>query len=328
MAAWAADFRNCVIDPDTGALGPCGKKTRFAASRAAVAPGGELAIVQVHGLLRAFRVDASGRIEDAGATPQAVEGGWAGVVMHPLRPIVYTGGNAFHYTADGDLTPVTGSPFPIAARALLFRPDGAFAYAVGSETDERSLAVYRVETSGALTEVANYSSGPVQVEEPGRGDVVIDRTGGYLVTRDVAVYRIDGTTGTLKRVFRDPHEAVTLVAHPQKNLIFRARDDGGEYSRVLDTMRLDLQSGALSVVSTVPMLPRHHGGYTRLVIETQSRSLYHVTTHGIDEGMSIVRYAIDAKGALSPPYGSDVLSGENFQSDFVTFRGPRNPQSP
>jgi 6-phosphogluconolactonase (cycloisomerase 2 family) len=338
----------CVIDPDTGRLEPCrfvhvGRDgDGFGAGHVDVAPGGRIAIVEVYSdtgaeFIQAFHVNASGRVEEVNtARVQLPERTWQ-LAVHPARRLAYAltaaaRVYAFSVGSDGALTPVTSSPFSISARALVFHPEGRFVYALGlpsgsssaSVDDTRSLRVYRVEDTGALTLAKAYSFGPLQADSPGRGDVVIDRTGTYLVTREGRVFRIDRRTGELSAVFDYPSVAVTVAAHPEQDLIFAARDSSSDGDRQLDTLSLNLQSGALSVVSTVEMAPRHHGMHTQLAVEPTSRSLYHLTTHGIYEGAEIRRFSIGSDGSLSPATGAEVYSSYDFPGDFVTFRGPRN----
>jgi len=337
MGNWHADLRDCVVDPDTGALargqwaGIGDSSDGHAWVRGAVTPRGTLAIVAMGHLVWALHVDASGRIEDTGATPVPIDDEAWYVALHPVWQVAYVVTSstiyAFRFNADGTLTSVAGSPFPIRAGTLAFRPDGAFAYARVYDpepNDDRrsSLAIVRVKKSGALAVGTTYPLGRGE-GSPGWGDLVIDRTGAFLITLDMAVYRIDPDTGRLSLVFSSPNEAVTLAAHPEQDLIFAARTTG-EYSRQLETMRLDLASGALSVASTVEMDGPHHGFFTFVTVEPMSHSLYHVATNGTYEGIWIKRYAIRPDGSLGPPKGSGVLDGYSYPGDFVPFAGPRN----
>src|SRR5579863_4003754 len=123
----------------------------------------------------------------------------------PMQTFVYIGNHdskdvsAFRMDAvTGALSPVTGSPFAMAAgpSSIVARPDGKYLF-VANELAS-SISTYRIDSSGALTQV---SSSPVEIDGNPR-ELAIDPSGRYLyaTTEDrdsISVFSIDASSGAL-----------------------------------------------------------------------------------------------------------------------------------
>lgn len=122
-------------------------------------------------------------------------------VMTPFN----NGVTAFRLDSNtGGLSQILGSPYPtgVSPSAIRIHPSGKFAYV--SNAGENTIALFKVGSTGALTEVTPRARTGVQP-----ADVVMDPAGKFLFVLNsadntITAYSINGSTGALQATSASP----------------------------------------------------------------------------------------------------------------------------
>jgi 6-phosphogluconolactonase (cycloisomerase 2 family) len=165
-----------------------------------------------------------------------------------------TGVHAYSIAANGQLTPITGSPFNITSSSttlyqITITPNGKFGYVTGLSPYQIIPVSINTKT-GAVTQLSGT------IAHPGNQTpvVAIDAAGKFLFLTDyqlggIYVYTINATTGALTLVTGSPFgvQSGILAVHPSGKFLismYPFNGSGGGPS----VLKINTQTGALSVV--------------------------------------------------------------------------------
>jgi 6-phosphogluconolactonase (cycloisomerase 2 family) len=229
---------------------------------------GKYAYVSENGQLQSYTFDpTTGRLRSIQSLPYE---GFAGdICVSPSNKFVYlpTSDTAaasplygFKVGKDGTLTTISGFPMTVSASAILFTPNGKFAYTVNFNTN--TIGEYSVNTtSGVLTSTGSVTAGSSEV-----ASIAITPKGKFayvpnIGSNNIGAYSIDPTTGLLTPIAGSPFSSGNKfpesdVISPSGKFLFAYAFDGSTA-----VFSVNSTTGALTAVSGSPFpgLPNNGG---------------------------------------------------------------------
>lgn len=210
--------------------------------------------------------------------------------------------SAYRMGANGDLTPVPGSPFAAGSlpSSIAVEPAGRFAYVVNEGGDD--ISAYSIDKSGGLTPIPGS---PFSTRTDPH-EVVVDPTGqfAYVVnaaTNDISAYHIDAK-GTLTAVQGSPFPAGSF---PRSVAV----DPNGKFVYVANQVSNNVSVyhlGKDGVLKPVPGSPFGAGIGPFSVAATPSFA------YVVNEGDgNVSAYEILESGSLAPIAGSPFAAGND-----------------
>lgn len=199
----------------------------------------------------------------------------------------------------GGLSPILGSPYPtgISPSAICLHPSGKFAYV--SNAGENTISLFKVGSTGALTEVTPRTP---TGEQP--SDLVVDPGGNFLFAVNskfsmVTVYSINASSGVLQATTGSPYQSSGFTP------IRAAIPSGGKFLYVANSNSASISgfsfdsSGALSPVPHSPITVGHQPNW--IATDPAGKFLY---VANLQDG-TFSGFTIDGStGALSAMRGS------------------------
>jgi 6-phosphogluconolactonase len=163
--------------------------------------------------------------------------------------------SAFH----GDLTPVSGSPFPAGGSplSLAFGANGKFLYSANPDATNPSISGFAIDQNTGTLSPLNGSPYPLRVSHY----MATDQTGTYLYVTsgaDVVGYAIDPATGTLTALTGFPVsvgvDAYSITIDSTNQFLY-VTDDGAAH---VSAFTLDAATGALTPIPGSPFPAGNH----------------------------------------------------------------------
>jgi 6-phosphogluconolactonase (cycloisomerase 2 family) len=209
------------IDPNRGLLTEVAGSPFAAPANAqfvAASPAAELIYVSTStGTITGFSVNSSGALSTVAGSPFTAGANIRGMVVDPKGQFLYAADNgnsqlaSFSIQSGGALAAVAGSPFAAGTQPVMAAIDATGTFLYVANFGSNNVSAYKV-SSGVPTQVsgspfATAGSGVITPTQP--SFLLIDPTNSFLLvadqgSRDVAVFSIKSTDGTLTAVTNSP----------------------------------------------------------------------------------------------------------------------------
>lgn len=248
-------------------------------------------------------------------------------VVHGFMYVANQGSNTvsgYAIGANGQLTPVPGSPFASAAGpgGVATDPQGRFVYVTDAVANKISAYTITAKT-GALVPVPGSPFASVAVPT----GIAVDPTGkvAYVANnqaRSISAYAIDQTTGALTAIGGPVAAGVEpfgVAVDPSGKYVYVVNHKSGNVSEYA----INATSGALTPIAGSPVAAAYPS--TGVSVSPNGKFVY-VTSTNQQSGTttSVYGYAINAStGALSPlggsPYPAGVVPPGAYESTGIAF---------